>query len=136
MPRLTDADYLSQRKKLRSDWFDHHAHGFSYLSSREQYDLHRYFAVAKLFGEEELLAHRAEVTKTDPSLPQRAGRAFAAVQPHLEIQLPQKQAPISHADRRSSSGRWCAQSPTFTSSPAPCSLSLKLKLEPRRRRRD
>jgi len=100
MPRLTDANYINQRKKLRSDWYDRNGHAFGYLSGPEQRDLHLYFAVTKDLRENDRLRHRAEISKADPSLPQRAGRAYAAIAPHLDDDWPKQVAPISRANRK------------------------------------
>jgi len=47
------------------------------LSPTEQWTLHSYYEFTKHLTETELLAHRAAVSKVQPSLPQTAGKAFA-----------------------------------------------------------
>ncbi|MDB5176577.1 MAG: hypothetical protein JWN75_245 [Candidatus Saccharibacteria bacterium] len=53
---------------------------FSLLSSNEQWDLHNFYLVAQEMTDAELRLHRQVVKQVDPSLPQRAGRAFAALE--------------------------------------------------------
>lgn len=47
------------------------------LSPTEQWTLHSYYEFTKHLTDDELLAHRAAVSKAQPSLPQSAGKAFA-----------------------------------------------------------
>jgi hypothetical protein len=47
------------------------------LGPSEQWTLHSYYEFTKHLSDQELLAHRAIVSKTQPSLPHRAGKAFA-----------------------------------------------------------
>lgn len=49
---------------------------FVLLGATEQWDLFQYYLPHKAHKRAELLAHRREVSALDPSLPQRAGRAF------------------------------------------------------------
>lgn len=100
MPRLTNAQYLYQRKKLRVDWFERQADAFSRLDSPEQLALHDYFAPTEQFSEEEALAHRVEITKALPSLPQRAGRAYQEALPFLEAPWPKPAEPQANRAAR------------------------------------
>lgn len=50
---------------------------FVLLSPDEQWDLFQYYLPHKAHERAVLLAHRREVSELDPSLPQRAGRAFS-----------------------------------------------------------
>lgn len=47
------------------------------LSPTEQWALHSYYEFTKHMTDTELLTHRAAVSRTQPSLPHRAGKAFA-----------------------------------------------------------
>ena len=47
------------------------------LSPAEQWTLHSYYEFTKRLSDDQLLAHRAAVSKAQPSLPQSAGKAFA-----------------------------------------------------------
>ena len=47
------------------------------LSPAEQWMLHSYYEFTKHLTDDQLLAHRAAVSKAQPSLPHRAGKAFA-----------------------------------------------------------
>lgn len=100
MPRLTNAHYLYQRKRLRANWFDQHARAFSRLESQEQMDLHDYFAPTEQFDDKAALAHRAEVTKIFPSLPQKAGRAHQSALPFLDAPWPKTAQPIANRSPR------------------------------------
>lgn len=76
MPRLTDHDYLQNHELLRADReVDNTA--FVMLSAGEQWDLFQYYLPHQPHTPAALLAHRRDVAALDPSLPQRAGRAYA-----------------------------------------------------------
>ena len=46
------------------------------LSPSEQWTLHSYYEFTKHLSDDQLIAHRAAVSKAQPSLPHRAGKAF------------------------------------------------------------
>lgn len=76
MARLLPCSYLSRHRCLRHLWLN--ADGvFANLTYTEQLDLHRYYSPAIDEPDEVHLAHRAWISKQDPSLAQRAGRAYA-----------------------------------------------------------
>jgi len=77
VPRLSNAAYLRRHYLLHKAWFDLQGKPFSYLSPREQWDLHAYYQPYKHLSEEELLAHRVKISKDRPSLPAKAGKAYA-----------------------------------------------------------
>lgn len=52
----------------------------------EQWDLHGFYGITEQFDEKHILAYRARVSREQPSLPQRAGRAYAHLQ-SIEHQL-------------------------------------------------
>jgi hypothetical protein len=58
-------------------WSETREGQFGYLSSNDQWDLHRFYRLTSHMTDTELIAHRRSVTKADPSLPHRAGRAYA-----------------------------------------------------------
>jgi len=91
VPRLTNHDYLQHHRTLVRLWRDH-PDVFSDLSVRAQFDLHTYFQTTNLGTDAELLAERARLTAEDPSLPQRAGKALAALH-----DAPTKGRPASRA---------------------------------------
>lgn len=75
MPRLTNSDYLKHHELLR---VNHAADNtaFVLLDPTEQWDLFRFYLPHEIRTDSALLGHRAEISRLDPSLPQRAGRAF------------------------------------------------------------
>jgi len=77
VPRLTNSQYLQQRKTLQMDWFQDGAWTFSSLESLDEMELHAYFAPTKDFTDEQAIAHRNDVSRQNPSLPQQAGHAYA-----------------------------------------------------------
>lgn len=77
MPRLTNTEYLIRQEILKRVWKVKRG-DFGYLSFQQQRDLHDYFAASKELTDEELLEHRQDVSKLDPSLPHRASKAFLA----------------------------------------------------------
>lgn len=77
MTRLTNTTYLTQHHQLKAEWFSESGGAFIMLSPTEQWTLHSYYEFTKHLTDDELLAHRAAVSKAQPSLPQSAGKAFA-----------------------------------------------------------
>lgn len=105
MPRLTNLTYLQQHELLRLSRGEKHL-GFALLSPTEQWDLFRYYLPHQAHPDQALLEHRVQVAALDPSLPQRAGRAFHHWR-RIEATLPSYQAwvakqpqSISQKDRR------------------------------------
>lgn len=75
MSRLTDHNFLKNHELLRTNRETDNT-AFILLSADEQWDLFQYYLPHKAHKRAVLLAHRCEVSALDPSLPQRAGRAF------------------------------------------------------------
>ncbi|WP_148043351.1 hypothetical protein [Flexivirga caeni] len=75
MPRLTNHTYLHIHHKLRELWVTH-PQTLSLVSYRDQLALHRYFSPAIDEPDARHLAHRRWISEAEPSLPQRAGRAY------------------------------------------------------------
>lgn len=90
MPRLTNTTYLQQHELLRLSRGESHF-GFALLSPTEQWDLFLYYLPHQAQPDHALLEHRVQVTGLDPSLPQRAGRAFHHWR-RIEATLPAYQA--------------------------------------------
>lgn len=84
MPRLTNRDYLTIRHFLVRLWKQDDGHAFAVLPTAAQRDLHGYYVLTQYLQKAEALKHRAAMTKTFSSLPQKAGRAFEALRAHLE----------------------------------------------------
>ncbi|MCS5735102.1 hypothetical protein [Herbiconiux daphne] len=107
MPRLTSNDYLSTRSALFQLWTATDGFVFAVLSGHAQRDLHDYFAFTVPMTDREALAHRTAMTKAFPSLPQTAGRAFQAVNAHVNGQpnqmvdrhLEQSTVTVEHAGK-------------------------------------
>ena len=76
MPRLTNQSYLSQRHQLRDICADNARNAFPLLSASAQWSLYAYYLPQEQLSDQQLLEHRVDITALDPSLPQRAGRAF------------------------------------------------------------
>ncbi|TWE12605.1 hypothetical protein BKA23_1420 [Rudaeicoccus suwonensis] len=76
MPRFTNHHYLELHRRLRALWLQDDANYLDFTTT-EQLTIHRFFAPGKDLDDEALLARRQEITKLEPSLPQRAGRAIA-----------------------------------------------------------
>lgn len=102
MPRLTNTNYLQQRHHLCHLWFAQDGGSVSRLSATEQWDLHGFYGITEQFDEKQILAYRAEVTREQPSLPQRAGRAYAHLQAieHQLAKLPPRTPVMKDGKRR------------------------------------
>lgn len=79
MPRITHLYYSAQREQLCQIWA-FSSHKFSLLTPKEQWDLHKHYALTEDMTGPELRLHRRLMKRVDPSLPQRAGRAYAKLQ--------------------------------------------------------
>lgn len=88
MPRLTNADYLLQRARLRDNWINHRASAFAELETIEEMELHAYFAPMRDLSDEQALAFRIEATTERPYLPARAGKSYARAIPFLDNPWP------------------------------------------------
>jgi hypothetical protein len=83
MSRLSNTAYLRFRAYLHAVW-ESRRPAFSLISTADQYDLHQYFRPSEDLTPAEQLEHRRVVSREQPSLPQRAGRAlrhFASPKP-------------------------------------------------------
>jgi hypothetical protein len=76
MPRLTTPTYLSHHYQLKALWAEDQCL-FAFLSWNDHLDLHRYYLLTLDKTEPELITHRRNVHLGEPSLPHRAGRAYA-----------------------------------------------------------
>jgi hypothetical protein len=85
MTRLTHTTYMLQHHQLRREWLDRHGFAFTMLSPTEQILIHDFYEPSKPFTDRELKAHREAITKTRPSLPHRAGKAFVRIAPFLDV---------------------------------------------------
>jgi hypothetical protein len=79
MTRLTHSTYSDRRECLREAWI-HSQRTFFVLTAKEQWDLHNFYVVTQEMTSPELRLHRRLVKQVDPSLPQRAGRAYAKLE--------------------------------------------------------
>lgn len=84
MPRLTNRDYLTIRHFLTRLWDQDNGHSFAVLPGYAQRELHDFYAPTIYMTDEDAVAHRKAMTKTFPSLPHSAGRAFEALRASLE----------------------------------------------------
>ena len=62
MPRLTNADYLLQRARLRDNWINHRASVFKELETIEEMELHAYYAPMRDLIDEEAILFRKQAT--------------------------------------------------------------------------
>ncbi len=84
MTGLTFPTYRSHHHQLKQAWFTTNPYAFTLLSPTEQMALHDFYALTKSLTDADLKAHRESVSDADPSLPQRAGKAFAKIKPFLD----------------------------------------------------
>ncbi|SIS15102.1 hypothetical protein [Microbacterium sp. RURRCA19A] len=76
MPRITNSDYLAHRKTLPDNW-KRSEQGWSKLNFEDQCTLHEYYEPSMDFTDDQAIAYRQAVTAKWPSLPHRAGKAYA-----------------------------------------------------------
>lgn len=89
MARVTKAQYVNRHAALQGMWIECRDL-FAVVSSTQQRDLHRYYAVTKQLGDDALMSYRTTVSQADPSLSQRAGKTYQHMR---KVQ----QAAIAHA---------------------------------------
>lgn len=94
MPRLTDHTYSTIYQELHSVWVSDPTSIFL-LNALEQRALHEYFRFSESLTGTHLIEHRRVVSAENPSLLQRAGRAFRRLhllQPALGTYVAARQA--------------------------------------------
>lgn len=79
MPRITKQQYLDRHHLLRKDSLEASVR-LGNLTTTQQWALHAYYLPRQDLTDQELLDHRGLVTAQRPSLPNTAGKAFAALQ--------------------------------------------------------
>lgn len=84
MPRLTNRDYLNNRRLLCEQWLEHDGGAFINLPRQAQLDLHDYYFPSREMWDDVAITHRDAIVKAFPSLPQKAGRALEALRASLE----------------------------------------------------
>lgn len=76
MPRLRDVDYLVTHHELRERHLGPNRNAFLLLRPNEQWDLFKFYLPQGAGDDATMLQNRKIMTESDPSLPQRAGRAY------------------------------------------------------------
>jgi hypothetical protein len=100
MTRLTNTTYLLQHHQLKDEWSSESGGAFIMLSPTEQWALHNYYEFTKRLTDSQLLAHRAAVSKAQPSLPQSAGKAFARLRLFSERLVGYQAAPNTNTRKK------------------------------------
>lgn len=75
MPRLTHKSYIKRHHWLKRQWH-HQGNLFTILSALHQQQVHAYFVPTKDLTDDQLVAHRRQVTEDQPSLPQAASKLY------------------------------------------------------------
>lgn len=76
MPRLTNSGYLAKRRNLAVHWHRSEL-GWSKLTFEDQCTLHEYYEPSMDLTDDQAITYRRAVTARWPSLPHRAGKAYA-----------------------------------------------------------
>lgn len=100
MTRLPNTTYLIQHHQLKDEWFSESGGAFIMLSPTEQWTLHSYYEFTKSLTDNELLAYRAAISKAQPSLPHRAGKAFTRLRVFSERLVEYRAAPHPNNRKR------------------------------------
>ncbi|MCX2746289.1 hypothetical protein OOZ51_00485 [Arthrobacter sp. MI7-26] len=90
MPRVTYETYRQRHLQLRRLWQERQG-VFAAVDPMEQWDLHEYFLCADRPTEATLRAHYDEIKDEGSSLPQRAGKVYAALMRNMEAGVPETQ---------------------------------------------
>ena len=97
MPRLTHTDYIAAHDYLYKIWKQDNA-TFALLSWSDQMVIHDYFAPTEKLAKEDLIAHRAIMTRASPSLPQRAGKVLMQYRRNMEEARLAQTPPATHLE--------------------------------------
>jgi hypothetical protein len=89
MPRITYETYRKRHLILRQLWSERQGL-FILISPVEQWALHEYYLCAERATEQSLLAYYQHIRSTQPSLPHRAGKAYAELGRRLQAGRPVK----------------------------------------------
>lgn len=89
MSRTTHLIYLFRRDALAANW-KNGGRALCRLTIPEQRALHDYYLLTMRLLDEKLRAYVAKISKDDPSLPQRAGKAWKSFErvAQLPVQVP------------------------------------------------
>lgn len=82
MPRLLHPYYRQHYLALRAELL-RGGHAFVVLTSAEQIAIHDFYQPSLELTDAQLRELRKRVTKVDPSLPHRAGKAYARIAPFI-----------------------------------------------------
>jgi len=83
VPRLSNRDYVINRKFLQDAW-EHFPSVFTRLSYNEQIELHNFYQPSKDWTDEEAINHRKLISQRQPSLPNRVGKHFVRIDQHAK----------------------------------------------------
>jgi len=107
VPRLTNDDYTKQRLFLVHAW-SWFPDIFTVLPYNQQMEVHEYYAPSKTCTTDEALVHRHQVTREQPSLPNRAGKSFPrllhrtqVITQRIEFLATHPQPPLPHLKTKS-----------------------------------
>jgi hypothetical protein len=79
VPRLSNSNYLSQREFLIDAW-KLFPGVFTAVSYNQQLEIHAFYQPSKDLTDEQVLAHREQISQAQPSLPNRAGKLLTRME--------------------------------------------------------
>lgn len=99
MPRVTYQTYRNRHLILRQLWAEQRG-VFTLLSPGQQWVLHDYYLCAQKMTEQTLRKHYNQLKTEQPSLPHRAGKAYAQLDRELMAMRPVPNRPAARGNRR------------------------------------
>lgn len=99
MSRLSNNEYCVQHQFLRWAWLNEQG-AYAYLSHNAQRQIHDYYQPSKELTDDELIAHRRQISERQPNLPAAAGKAARQLFYIAKTQRQPPPIPRSHPDPR------------------------------------
>lgn len=90
MPRISFHQFYDRHRSLKRLWLECND-TFSYVTFAQQRVLHDYYQPTRFLTPEELHEHWTEISKTQPSLPNRAGKSYHQLR--RQLQAPSRPRP-------------------------------------------
>lgn len=79
MTELANKQYLDRHRALRRIWLEDRT-VFGVLDYNQQREVHAFYAPATDWSDQEMIEHRHDAQKLEPSLPHRASRGFLQIE--------------------------------------------------------
>ena len=80
MPRISNELYIQRHRFLRKAWTEGLQEIFAVLRTHQQWDVHKFYQPDRQLTDQQLIDYRLNITRSHPTLPQRASRSYLQMQ--------------------------------------------------------